>query len=411
MLGVGHDGPLGGTAASPSRPLEEGEALAVLVTIDGLGPATLAKLIERLGSARSVLDVAARRRGQSILTTAGQDARLGDVTAARIARAIVALAPDRQRILAGLRRADLTIVTVEDSGYPPRLRSIELPPHVLFVRGDVASLSAARAIAVVGTRRPSQQGRQHAARIGAALARAGAAVVSGLAYGIDGAAHEAVVSQGGVTVAVLGGGHDNLFPRGHARLADRIVEAGGSIVSELPPMVQPTKGTFPQRNRLISGLSDATVVVEAPTKSGALHTANWAMDQGRELFIVPGSIDSRLSAGCLSYLRAYHGEARIVAGIPQLLEDLGLTDLPDPLGAGPLDPPVAAVLVELGEGARRVAAALVRGRTTADELVATTDLPIGAVLGILTLLEARGLVVSAYGRYRPAGRLAAGPDP
>jgi DNA processing protein len=282
---------------------------------------------------------------------------------------------------------------------------------VLFVRGDVTSLSARRAIAVVGTRRPSHEGRQHASRIGAALARAGAAVVSGLAYGIDGAAHEAVVAEGGVTVAVLGGGHDHLFPRGHARLAARIVDAGGSIVSELPPAVEPTKGTFPQRNRLISGLSDATVVVEAPTKSGALHTANWAMDQGRDLFLVPGSIDSRLSAGCLSYLRAYHGEARIVTGIPQLLEDLALTDLVDPLGGGRLDPPVAAVLVELGESARRVAAALVRGRTTADELVATTDLPIGAVLGILTLLEARGLVVSAYGRYRPAGRLAAGPDP
>jgi DNA processing protein len=406
---VGHAGPLGG-AGAPRR-LAEREALAVLVSIDGLGPATLAKLIDRIGSARAILEVAVARRGLHVLTEAAQDARLGDVTAIRLARAIIAVAPERLRIFDGLQRTDLSIVTVEDGAYPARLRSIDLPPHVLFVRGDVASLSANRAVAVVGTRRPTTEGRNHAARIGAAVARAGAAVISGLAYGIDGAAHEAVVAEAGITVAVLGGGHDHLFPRGHSRLAGKIVEAGGAVVSELPPMVQPTRWTFPQRNRLISGLSDATVVVEAPTKSGALHTANWAMDQGRALFLVPGSIDSRPSAGCLSYLRAYHGEARIVAGVPQLLEDLGLTDLADPLGTGSLEPPVAAVLVELGDGARRVAAALVRGRTTADELVATTDLPIGAVLGILTILEARGLAVSAYGRYRPAGRLAAGPDP
>jgi DNA processing protein len=234
--------------------------------------------------------------------------------------------------------------------------------------------------------------------------------VSGLAVGIDGAAHAAVVAEGGITVAVLGSGHDRLFPPGHRRLADAILASGGAIVSELPPEVEPTAGTFPRRNRVISGLADATVVVEAGARSGALLTANWALEQGRDCFVVPGSIDSPTSAGCLAYLREFPGQARIVAGVPQLLEDLGLVDLPDPLDGSALEPPVAAVLVELGEGARRVAAALVHGLTTVDEVVAATTLPIAAVLGALTLLEGRGLAVGSYGRYRPAGRLASTPD-
>jgi len=172
----------------------------------------------------------------------------------------------------------------------------------------------------------------------------------------------------------------------------------------------PTAGTFPRRNRVISGLADATVVVEAGARSGALLTANWALEQGRECFVVPGAIDSPASAGCLAYLREFPAQARIVAGVPQLLEDLDLVDLPDPLDGTTLAPPVAAVLVELGEGARRVAAALVHGLTTVDELVAATTMPVAAVLGALTLLEARGLAIGSYGRYRPAGRLAAAPD-
>jgi DNA processing protein len=191
------------------------------------------------------------------------------------------------------------------------------------------------------------------------------------------------------------------------RLAEAIVRTGGALVSELPPHLGPMTGTFPRRNRIISGLSEATVVVEAPARSGALLTAGWALAQGRGLYLVPGDIESPTSAGCLAFLREVPAEARIVAGVPQLLEDLGLATLADPLDdRRALRENVAAVIVELAEGPRRVAAALVRGRTTADELVAATDMPIAAVLASLTILEDRGLAVSAYGRYRPAGRLA-----
>jgi DNA processing protein len=230
--------------------------------------------------------------------------------------------------------------------------------------------------------------------------------VSGLAVGIDGAAQSAVTSVGGTTVAVLGSGHGQLYPRAHALLARSIVATGGAIVSEMPPNTRPTSGTFPRRNRIISGLADATIVVEAAERSGALITAGWALEQGRECFMVPGPIDAPRSKGCLRWLRDYAGQVRIVAGIPELIEDLALLG-----GGGALGrtsrPTVAAELVELGAGARAVAAALVDGCGTLDELVAATGFQPATALGALTILELRGLAASAYGRYRPAGRLIA----
>jgi DNA processing protein len=196
------------------------------------------------------------------------------------------------------------------------------------------------------------------------------------------------------------------------------------VISEFAPHVSPTAGTFPRRNRLISGLSDATVVIEAGARSGALTTAAWALEQGRGCYLVPGGIDAPLSAGCLAFLREYPSEARIVAGIPELLEDLRLIGCagrrPDAVAgaartpearvrsrARPRQPAAGAVLVTLGAAERAVAAALVAGLATVDELVAAADLPVGAVLAALSLLETRGLAVGAYGRYRPAGPLAA----
>ncbi len=173
-------------------------------------------------------------------------------------------------------------------------------------------------VAVVGTRWPSDRGRLVAGWIGGALANAGASVVSGMAVGIDGVAHAASMAEGGKTVAVLGGGHAHLFPRAHERLADAIVTGGGAVVSELSPDTCPTRGTFPRRNRLVSGMSDAVVVVEAGQRSGALITAGWALEQGRECFLVPGPLGAPTSLGCLAFLRAFPGQARVVCGIPEL---------------------------------------------------------------------------------------------
>jgi len=411
----------GGTMARANR-----DAIAVLLSVTGLGPITLGRLVERLGSPAAVLD-AARMPGEgSSLIVEASRAPDGEWRAMQsvLADAIVAAALRRDRILAEIERHGLRVVAQGDPDYPRRLREIEVPPPALFVRGSLAPLARPHVVAVVGTRRPTPAGRRIASRIGASLARAEAVVVSGLAVGIDGAAHAAAVAEQSPTVAFIGGGHGRPFPRPHDRLADAIVEGGGAVVSEYAPLTEPTKCTFPQRNRLISGSSDAVVVVEAGASSGALITASWALEQGRECFLVPGSIDSPQSAGCNGFLREWRGAAHVVSGIPQLLDDLGLfggAALPGamarpgrPASRGgivisakvPL-PSVHAVLSGRSAAEQDVAEALVHGAVTVDELIAVTRHTLAQVLQALTRLETNGFVQARHGRYEPLGALAA----
>ena len=411
---AGSDGAGSPATAGEAAPPDEREAWAVLLSVHGLGPAGFGALLAAYGSGRAIL------AGASLRGAAARFARIAAEGDGRppfrepVGEGIVAVAAELESRLAVLRASGLAIVTLDDPGYPARLRAIALPPPVVLVRGDVGALSADHAVAIVGTRRPTERGRLVAARIGAAIANAGAVVVSGLAVGIDGAAHAAVAAEHRPTVAVLGSGHARLFPRAHQRLATEIVAAGGAVVSELWPDQQPSKDTFPQRNRVISGLADATIVVEAGLKSGALITAKWALEQGRGLFLVPGPIDEPRSAGCLHWLREYPGEAGIVATLAELITDLSLvgpagvdsgTSRGGP-GARPPRPGLEAVLVELGPTARDVGAALVAGHGSLDELVAETGLEPATVLGAITLLELRGLATTTYGRYRAAGQLA-----
>ena len=241
--------------------IAERDAWAVLASVHGLGPVTFGLMLREHGTAGRVVELARSPAGRRLIRDGphGGRVRLSEEMVETLGR----VASDPDSILAGLQAAGTSVLTIDDEAYPARLRAIAEPPPVLFVRGDPASLSTTRAVGIVGTRRPTEAGRRIAARIADAVARLGAVVVSGLAIGIDGAAHAAVVSAGLPTVAVLGSGHDRLFPKAHRRLAAAIVDAAGAIVSELPPDAGPTKGTFPRRNRLISGLAEATVVVEA----------------------------------------------------------------------------------------------------------------------------------------------------
>jgi DNA processing protein len=198
-------------------------------------------------------------------------------------------------------------------------------------------------------------------------------------------------------VAVLGSGHGRLYPAAHRPLADEIVATGGAVISELAPGVSGTQGTFPRRNRLISGLAGATVVIEAPVRSGALITAAHALEQGRECFLVPGQIGARQSEGCLRFLRENHGQARIVASVADLLDDLGFDVR--------VRPASHASVLDLGPTEERLASLVVAGHSSVDRLVAETGLPVATVLSGLTLLEMRGLIAAAYGRYRPIGVL------
>ncbi len=386
----------------------ERDAWAVLASVHGLGPVGLGALLRRYGSGVAILREAATPGGPERLTMA-TDGVLDDGEGFRdlpleVALGIAEAGQNAERTLERIRSLGLRVVTVDGPTYPVRLAAIEMPPHVLYVLGNPAAMDAPRAVAIVGTRRATDQGRAIASRLAAELVSVGATVVSGLAVGIDGAAHAAAVHAGGTTVAVIGSGHAVLHPRAHSRLAAAIVAAGGAVVSELAPDIEPSVGTFPRRNRIISGLAEATVVVEAPARSGALITASWALEQGRGCFLVPGPIGAPASAGCLGFLREYAAEARIVAGIPQLIDDLGLADH---LAEPGVPTAAAATLSGVGQAAGRIGRELVLGRVTVDELVATTGWPVASVLAALTLLERRGLALGVHGRFRPAGALAA----
>jgi len=415
VLGVGVAGPLSAQDETASRhrdgalpAADERDAWAVLAGVHGLGPVGFGALLRRYGSGRAILQEAASPGGIERLTettldeTPTAEDRRPRHLAIELAAAIGEAGEHAGATLRRIEALGLRIVTIEDAAYPSRLAAVEMPPHVLYVLGEPAALGARSAVAIVGTRRATDAGRAIAARIAADLVAVGASVISGLAVGIDGAAHSAAVRARGTTVAVIGSGHGDLHPRAHARLAASIVAAGGAIVSELAPDIAPSRGTFPRRNRIISGLADATVVVEAPARSGALITASWALEQGRDCFLVPGALGDPASAGCLAFLREFPEGARIVAGIPQLIDDLGLADhLTEPGVPGK----AAATLADVGPAPGRIGRELVLGRATVDELVAATGWPVASVLAALTLLERRGLAAGFHGRFRPAGDL------
>jgi DNA processing protein len=263
--------------------------------------------------------------------------------------------------------------------YPRLLAEISGRPPVLYVRGEIAAADE-EPVAIVGTRRATPYGRQAAERIAAELAQAGVTVISGLARGVDAAAHRAALEAGGRTIAVLGSGPDVIYPADHRRLADQILQAG-AIVSELPPGAKPDAQNFPARNRIISGLSLGVVVVEAPARSGALITASFAGDQGREVFVVPGSIFAQSSEGANELLR---DGARVVRSGIDVLDDLGL-------GRDAEARAVQSQLV-LDEPERRLLAAVRDEARHIDELAEATGLSAGETGALLLTLELKGLV-------------------
>jgi len=272
------------------------------------------------------------------------------------------------------------------AAYPPLLERIPDPPASLWLRGDAdRSVLTDVAVAVVGARACSGYGRSVARTLASGVAEAGAVVVSGLARGIDGEAHRGALAVDGRTVAVLGCGIDRDYPAAHAELARSIVASGGLVVSEYEPGVEPAPWRFPARNRIIAGLAAATVVVEARERSGALITADFALEDGREVLAVPGEITSSLSSGTNGLLRQGATPATCVADV---LEAIGLE--PRAARTGPADGPASAAVLE----------ALGAGAGTADELARATGLDAGALATALTLLELAGRVTVEEGVVR-----------
>jgi DNA processing protein len=271
----------------------------------------------------------------------------------------------------------LNIATAELDSYPPALKELAIPPSPLFMLGD-ESLLRSPMIGIVGTREPTQYGLRIATLLSMALSRGGACVVSGMARGIDAAAHRAALDQPGKTVAVLGTGIDVPYPVGHREL-HRLISAKGLVVSESGPGLPAYKGAFPKRNRIIAALCPVTIVIEAGHRSGALNTARQALELGRTVAAVPGQIDSPQSAGANQLLR---DGATVIASVDDALALAGLS---------PADPPAPYHLTDVDA---LVWSALSRGPMSIDALSEQTRLSARDTLTSVTSLELQGMVES-----------------
>jgi DNA processing protein len=279
-----------------------------------------------------------------------------------------------------------TLLTVEDPRYPRLLKTIADPPPVLFVRGNVEVLSRFQ-VAVVGSRNPSPGGAKAAHEFAHTLAQAGLAITSGLAVGIDGCAHRGALAIGGMTIAVLGSGLERLYPAEHRPLADEIVAAGGALVTEFPPSAAPMAAHFPRRNRLISGLSLGVCVIEAALRSGSLITARFAVEQGREVYAVPGSIYNPLTQGCHALIQQ---GAKLAATPADILGELQQettqwTILPTRV---PVDSDCRQLLECVGFEA-----------TSVDQVVQKSGRIVSQVLELLVKLELKGYIKAVIGGY------------
>ena len=346
-----------------------------LSLISGVGPRTRRALLDRFGSSEAALNAApSQLRGVE-----GVGPKLVEkIVAAR-------QQSDAEDEIARCRDLGVTILADDEAGYPALLGQIHDPPAVLFLRGELRPQDQA-AIAIVGTRHATHYGIRQAERLAASLAQAGLTIVSGLARGIDAAAHRGALAAGGRTLAVLGSGVLNVYPPEHVELAAAVV-GQGVLISEAPPLAAPHSGVFPQRNRIISGLSLGVIVVEADHRSGALITARQANEQGREVFAVPGRVDDRTSHGCHRLIR---DGAKLVESADDVLEELGPMFQPAVRDDGrPLRAPAELLLNELEQ---QVLDAIQTEATSIDALVGSTGLSVPQVLSTISVLEMRHLI-------------------
>ena len=366
------------TAAIASDHLRDHVRLACL---PGVGSRARRDLLAHFGSPEAVL--------------AASPAALASVPGVgrRLAKAIPGQADTTaaDAVLDLCQERGVGILLEGSAGYPPLLGRISDPPGLLFVRGSIEPCDSL-AIAIVGSRHATAYGRRIAWQLAGGLSRAGYTIVSGLARGIDAAAHRGALDAGGRTLAVLGSGVLNIYPPEHADLADEVVARGG-LLAEVPPQAAPQAGCFPQRNRIVSGLSLGVIVVEAAERSGALITARLAGEQGREVFAVPGPIDARLSRGCHGLIR---DGARLVQGIDDVLDELGPLCEATPAADGRRVH--APAELRLDDVERRVLAAFdgeadgVNRAASIDDVVAASGLATSQVLATLGVLEMRRIL-------------------
>jgi DNA processing protein len=366
---------------SEDLPLEDVRGHVRLACVPGIGSRLRRLLLERFGTPQRVF-----------AATPAEIASVGRI-GPKLAAAIPALADSAiaDDVIALCRKRSVDILLEGRAGYPPLLSRIDDPPGLLFVRGAILPQDSL-SVAIVGARHATAYGLKVAEQLGASLARAGYTVVSGLARGIDAAAHRGAMQAGGRTIAVLGSGVLNVYPPEHAELACEVIDSG-ALISELPPLTEPNVGTFPQRNRIVSGLSLGVVVVQAADRSGALITARLATEQGREVFAVPGAIDCRMSRGCHQLIR---DGAKLVASVDDILEEFGplfetattadgrVVNSAAELQLGDIEQQVLAACDALAGGASKPVAI--------DDLVDSSGLAASQVLATIGVLEMRRLI-------------------
>jgi DNA processing protein len=357
------------------------EAYIGLNMIEGLGPVRVRALVGTLGSPERVFKAAE----EDLLRAEG----VGPQLAAKIAAQRGEVDPGAEEERAA--RAGARILTPLDGEYPERLKTIHDPPLALYVRGSLAPRDR-HAVAVVGSRRSTHYGNTVADRLSYQLAKTGFTVVSGLARGIDEAAHRGALKGGGRTIAVLGSGLDRMYPPESEALAAEIADSG-AVISEFPMGKEPDRTTFPYRNRIVSGISLGVLVVEAGLKSGALHTADSALDQGRSVFAVPGRIDAQASKGTHQLLKA---GARLVTDIDDIVEEFE-TLFPPGNKAGTASP-ASRPEITLTEDERKVVTPLIGAGMDVDTLARTAGLTATGVSSVLIGLEMKRVVRMLPGR-------------
>ncbi len=370
------------SAAVAGQATAEQLAALALSLAQGLGPRLLSLLLEHFGNCQTIL--------QQSATSLRQVSGIGPQLAAALTNP--ALPQQAAKLWSDCQNNAVRLYFPGTTQYPHRLQEICDPPQVLYARGTLLSTDAL-SIAVVGSRRCSVYGLRQAERFSSQLARAGFTVVSGLARGIDTAAHRAALQAGGRTLAVLPGGVDTIYPPENQSLASEITHQG-ALISEMPLNQQILPGLFPQRNRIISGMSLGVLLVEASARSGALYTARHAHEQGREVFAVPGPIDSLASAGCHQLIR---DGAVLVRHVDDILEALG--PLPSPINITPDTALHSPRELTLNAIESRVLSHISPQPTPVDEILRLLPAESSQVLATLTVLEVRRLIRRLPGNF------------
>lgn len=352
-----------------------------LTLVPGIGPVLMGRLLKTFGTAQAALGATLKELGNiegigPKTATETQAAKTSDLV---------------ERVLDHCRETQTDIWLPQDRAYPALLREIAAPPLALYARGQ-SRPSDQLAIAMVGTRHATHYGRTIAERISRALCQFGFTIVSGLARGIDAVCHQAALDCGGRTIAVLGGGLSDIYPPEHRPLAERIAE-GGLLLSETQPFAKPKAGVFPQRNRIISGVSVAVVVVEAAERSGSLITASHAGEQGRDVFAVPGPVTARTSRGSNRLIR---DGAILIQDAEDIIEHLGPLAKPAETAQGAsITLPVELQLNDVEQG---VYAAIGTQPTDIDLIIARSGFGVPRVLSTISVLEMKSLIVRVGGR-------------